>query len=132
MNLLLNFSISSGKLSKKSSHPFITAAKLAIAGNIIDFATPSEFSSGIISDTIDKTLSSPVDPASFELLKTNIEKADKILYLGNNAGKILFDKIVIDELPKPKITFCVRSLPILKNARMDDAKSRPHIHAKGH
>jgi len=110
------------KTVKKSSHPFITTAKLAIAGNIIDFATPSEFRSGIMSDTIDKTLSNPVDPAPFELLKTNIEKADKILYIGHNSGEIIFDKIFIDELPKDKITFCVRGLPILNDALMDDAK----------
>jgi uncharacterized protein with ATP-grasp and redox domains len=109
------------EIIKKSSDRFLTAAKLAIAGNIIDFATPSEFSAEIMSDTINEALSSPVDPASFKLLKKNIEKANKILYLGDNAGEIIFDKIFIDELPKNKITFCVRGLPILNDALMDDA-----------
>jgi uncharacterized protein with ATP-grasp and redox domains len=110
------------KIIEKSSDRFLTAAKLAIAGNIIDFATPTEFSSDIMSDTINETLSNQVDPASFKLLKKNIEKANKILYLGDNAGEIIFDKIFIDELPKNKITFCVRGLPILNDALMDDAK----------
>jgi uncharacterized protein with ATP-grasp and redox domains len=110
------------QIVEKSSDRFLTAAKLAIAGNIIDFATPSEFSSEIMSDTINETLSNQVDSASFKLLKKNIEKADKILYLGDNAGEIIFDKIFIDELPKNKITFCVRGLPILNDALMDDAE----------
>jgi hypothetical protein len=110
------------KIIEKLSDRFLTAAKLAIAGNIIDFATPTEFSSDIMSDTINETLSNQVDPASFKLLKKNIEKANKILYLGDNAGEIIFDKIFIDELPKNKITFCVRGLPILNDALMDDAK----------
>jgi hypothetical protein len=110
------------EIVKKSSDRFLTAAKLAITGNIIDFATPTEFSSDIMSDTINETLSNQVDPASFKLLKKNIEKANKILYLGDNAGEIIFDKIFIDELPKNKITFCVRGLPILNDALMDDAK----------
>jgi hypothetical protein len=110
------------EIIKKTSDRFLTAAKLAIAGNIIDFATPTEFSSDIMSDTINETLANQVDPTPFELLKNNIEKADKILYLGDNAGEIIFDKIFIDELPKNKITFCVRGLPILNDALMDDAK----------
>jgi uncharacterized protein with ATP-grasp and redox domains len=110
------------EIVEKSSDRFFTAAKLAIAGNIIDFATPSEFSSEIMSDTINETLSSPVDPAAFKLLKNNIEKADKILYLGDNAGEIIFDKIFINELPNNKITFCVRGRPILNDALMGDAK----------
>ena len=110
------------KIIEKSYDRFLTAAKFAIAGNIIDFATPSEFSSEIMSDTINETLSSPVDPASFKLLKKNIENAKKILYLGNNAGEIIFDKIFIDELPKNKITFCVRGLPILNDDLMADAE----------
>jgi uncharacterized protein with ATP-grasp and redox domains len=110
------------EIVEKSSDRFLTAAKLAIAGNIIDFATPTEFSSEIMSDTINNILSSPVDPASFELLKMNIEKADKILYLGDNAGEIIFDKIFINELPNNKITFCVRGRPILNDALMGDAK----------
>jgi uncharacterized protein with ATP-grasp and redox domains len=107
---------------KKSSDRFLTATKLAIAGNMIDFATSSNFSSEIILDTINKTLSSAVDPVSFNLLKYSLEKANKILYLGDNAGEIIFDKIFLDELPKDKITFCVRGLPILNDALMDDAK----------
>lgn len=110
------------EIVERSSDRYLTAAKLAIAGNIIDFATPSEFSPKIMSDTINETLSSPVDPTAFELLKKSIENADKVLYLGDNAGEIIFDKIFIDELPKDKITFCVRGLPILNDALMDDAK----------
>lgn len=110
------------KLIKKSSDRFLTAAKLAIAGNIIDFAAPSGFSSELMSDTIDEILSSPVDPTCFNLLKINIQKANKILYLGDNAGEIIFDKIFIDELPKDKITFCVRGLPILNDALREDAE----------
>jgi len=110
------------QIIEKSSDYFLTAAKLAIAGNIIDFATPTEFSSKIMSDTINETLYNQVDSESFKLFKKNIEEADKILYLGDNAGEIVFDKIFIEELPKNKITFCVRGLPILNDALMDDAK----------
>ena len=110
------------KIIEKSSDRFLTAAKLAIAGNIIDFATTSEFSSEIMLKTINETLSNPIDKASFKLLKKNIEKANKILYLGDNAGEIIFDKIFIDELPKDKITFCVRGMSISNDALMDDAE----------
>jgi uncharacterized protein with ATP-grasp and redox domains len=110
------------EIVEKSSDRFLAAAKFAIAGNIIDFATPTEFSSEIMSDTINNILSSSVDPASFELLKKSIKKAAKILYLGDNAGEIIFDRIFIDELPKNKITFCVRGRPILNDALMGDAE----------
>lgn len=110
------------KIIDKSPDRFLTAAKLSIAGNIIDFATPTEFSSEIMSDTINETLSNQVDSESFKLLKKNIEEANKILYLGDNAGEIVFDRIFIEELPMDKITFCVRGLPILNDALMDDAK----------
>jgi len=34
----------------------------------------------------------------------------------------VFDRILIEELPKDKITFCVRGFPVLNDATMDDAK----------
>jgi uncharacterized protein with ATP-grasp and redox domains len=49
--------------------------------------------------------------------------ARSILYLGDNAGEIVFDKVLIESLPyRDKITYVVRGEPVLNDVTMHDAE----------
>ena len=101
---------------------FETAIRLAIAGNIIDFGVTSHVSDETIEAAINESLNSKLDIDSVKLLQEEITKADNIMYLLDNAGEIVFDKLLIELLPMKKVTAVVRGMPILNDVTMEDAK----------
>ena len=105
-----------------SADPLETAVRLAIAGNIIDFGVNSTIDPGQIERTIAESLTDPLDRESLKTFKRAISQAEEILYLGDNAGEIVFDRLLIEQLPCEKITFVVKGGPILNDAVMEDAQ----------
>ena len=44
------------------------------------------------------------------------------MYLGDNAGEIVFDKLLIETIGNKNVTYVVRSAPILNDVTINDAK----------
>jgi uncharacterized protein with ATP-grasp and redox domains len=107
---------------ESSDDPFESSLRIALAGNIIDFGPKAALNRVIIKEAIEKSLVQRLNKDKVKLLKENISKANKILYLGDNAGEIVFDKIFIEKLPKEKITYVVRGGPALNDITIEDAK----------
>lgn len=105
-----------------SIDPVETAVRLAIAGNIIDFGVNSDVESSQVERTIVESMTDPLDIKSLEVFKDVISQAEDILYLGDNAGEIVFDRLLIEQLPFEKITFVVKGGPILNDAVIEDAQ----------
>ena len=103
-----------------SEDPFDTAMRLAIAGNIIDFGAKHDFSDKLIHTEIEKVLASK--EISSKVLKHEVKKAKKILYIGDNTGEIVFDKLFLEQLPLEKITYVVRGEAVLNDVLMEDAE----------
>jgi uncharacterized protein with ATP-grasp and redox domains len=110
------------ELVANSADPFLTGLHLAIAGNIIDFGAKHDFSDKLIHQEIENALNVELDAETVNELRQLIDKAEKILYLGDNAGEIVFDKLFIEQLPREKITFAVRGQHIINDALMQDAE----------
>jgi uncharacterized protein with ATP-grasp and redox domains len=104
---------------KNSSDPFITALKLSIAGNVIDFAASQNFN---LENTINKALVSEFAIDHSEQLRSALEDADSVLYLGDNAGEIVFDKLFIKTIGHKQVTFAVRGIPVINDATLEDAE----------
>ncbi|MDX9754376.1 MAG: ARMT1-like domain-containing protein [bacterium] len=106
---------------QESADPLETALRLAIAGNLIDMGARSHIDAAYIQDAINRAF---VEPLAWnrEAFVTEVEQAGAILYLADNAGEIVFDRLLIEELPMEKITVAVRGYPILNDATMDDAR----------
>jgi uncharacterized protein with ATP-grasp and redox domains len=112
------------KTVANSSDPLLAACKLAIAGNSIDLAPQSGY--GDLSSIAESALASPLGIDDYEEFKRSIEKSSHILYLGDNAGEIVFDRILIEELRQVKdfeVYFAVREKPIINDATLHDAIS---------
>jgi len=109
------------ELIADSRDPFDTAVRLSIAGNSIDFAIRANFDAKDIDTAIDHALTQPINGDVNELRKT-IENANKILYLADNAGEIVCDRLLIEQLLPKDIVVCVRGLPVINDAMIDDAK----------
>lgn len=98
-----------------------TYVKMAIIGNILDFGafTLDDDVEEVINQSLKKDLAVK-DIESFEdALKTH----DKVLYLVDNTGEIVFDKLLLKKITEYDldITIAVKSEPILNDACMEDA-----------
>ncbi len=101
-----------------SDNSFDTALRLAIAGNIIDFAISTNFD---LQETIDRVLQSDFAINDSTELKQALSKAKTVLYLGDNCGEIVFDKIFIETLKHSNLYYAVRGAPVINDATLDDA-----------
>ena len=106
----------------ESENPLETAIRLAIAGNIIDLGVKTSLSESDVEDVIKNCLTADFDNSQIEDFKNSIKNAEKILYLTDNAGEIVFDRLLVEQLPLEKVTVAVRGKPIINDATMEDAE----------
>ena len=109
------------KKVESSRDPLWTAARLAIAGNVIDFGI---FTSVDIIGTIEKALHSPITIDEYKTFKDALDKHTEIFYLLDNAGEILFDRILIEVLTGmgKKVKAVVKGQPVLNDSTIEDAE----------
>jgi len=99
-----------------------TAIRLAIAGNIIDFGVNNSLEESQVKETISDSLSGYLDPKQIQGFKDAVNAVEKILYLADNAGEIVFDRLLIEQLPYEKVIVVVKSTPVINDATMEDAE----------
>ncbi len=102
-----------------SDNRLLTAIRIAIAGNVIDLGVGKEFN---ILEDVEKILEQDFAIFDFEEFTYQLKNAKSILYLGDNAGESVFDKILIEELGKP-VTYVVRDVPVINDVTVEDAIS---------
>jgi uncharacterized protein with ATP-grasp and redox domains len=98
-----------------------TAIRLAIAGNIIDFGVKTSLAESDIEKTISDSLSGYLNPEQIQGFKNTVTEAEKIIYLADNAGEIVFDRLLIEQLPYEKVTVVVKGNPVINDATIEDA-----------
>jgi damage-control phosphatase, subfamily I len=107
------------KTIANAENSFETALRLAIAGNIIDYGAAHD--SFDVDKTINHVLHAEFGINHSEMLQQNLEKAKTVLYLGDNAGEIVMDKLFIEHLQHPNLFFAVKGGPVLNDVTMEDA-----------
>ena len=122
-NLALKMYPELKKLVESSIEPLGTAVRLAIAGNIIDCGVNLEIPHDKVEDAVAESLRRSLDGQALDEFRQEIDQAQDILYLGDNAGEIVFDRLLIEQLPCEKITFVVKGGPILNDALAEDAEA---------
>jgi uncharacterized protein with ATP-grasp and redox domains len=112
------------KMVLKSRDPFLAAIKLSIAGNAIDAMTE------VRGETTEKVLERwnkfEIDVENVNRLKGRLKRTRKLIYLGDNCGEIIFDKLLLEvlhEMYHLDITFVTRTLPVMNDATLQDALS---------
>jgi uncharacterized protein with ATP-grasp and redox domains len=113
------------RLVESAVNPLDVALKLAAAGNIIDFGPGYDLSRDNVLKTIKDSMEKDYSQEVFLSLAAALEDADKLLYLGDNAGEIVFDKIFIrtikERYPHLQINFATRGEPIMNDVTEEDA-----------
>ncbi|MDD5069886.1 MAG: ARMT1-like domain-containing protein [Candidatus Omnitrophica bacterium] len=122
-----------GRLKEKvntSKDRLFTAVELAIAGNIIDFGAKNNLN---IEEELKRILTEEnkfIDTQSifhYRDFSRTLKKAGDILYLADNAGEVVFDRILIEEIkkkyPDKNIYYAVKGKPVINDALYEDAKT---------
>ena len=109
----------------KSEDSLRLAIQYAMTGNYIDFGAMNNVDEEQLGKLLDQASDNHVDEEEYISLKADIEKARSIVYLTDNCGEIVMDKLLIEEIqkqnPNAQITVIVRGKPILNDVTMEDA-----------
>lgn len=96
------------------------ALKISVAGNIIDLGINRSFD---IEEGLKHSLKSGFSKDHYQRFMEKLEGVTEVLFLGDNTGEIVFDRILVEELAAlgKKVTYVVKEGPILNDATMEDA-----------
>jgi len=97
--------------------PLEMAIRVAIAGNIIDLGVTDSYD---LEATLNRVLVQPFAINDLAEFRQQLSQVSSILYLADNAGETVFDRILIEQLDKP-VTYVVKSAPIINDATYEDA-----------
>lgn len=116
--MMMDLYVKFERLVKRSEDPFDTAMRLAIAGNVIDFGSQHQLD---IMDTINRVLDANFAIDHSSQLRSDLEKADSLLYIGDNCGEVVLDKLFLSQLDVADKYFAVRESPIINDVTFEDA-----------
>jgi uncharacterized protein with ATP-grasp and redox domains len=106
---------------QKSPDPLWMSSRLAIAGNVIDFGI---FTSVDIQGTVRRALADQLAEDDYSALREAVSSVEEILYLTDNAGEIVFDKILIETLMSlgKRVIAVVKGSPVINDSTLEDAR----------
>ena len=117
--LMLDYYPDLKNLVADAINPFQMALRLAIAGNVIDYGPNQPFD---INKTLEQAKSIELAIDDSQSLQQSISQSKMLLYLGDNAGEIVMDRIFLETINHPNVYFAVRGAPIINDALMEDAR----------
>ncbi|MEJ2744677.1 MAG: ARMT1-like domain-containing protein, partial [bacterium] len=105
-----------------SASPLGVALKLAIAANVVDYGIGNRFD---LRESLENVMTRSLDIDESARLFDELSQARVLLYLGDNSGEIVFDKLLLEKIggrfPLLKKFFAVRGGPVINDITMDDA-----------
>lgn len=105
------------RMLSRASNRLMAAVRMAIAGNIIDHGVNRTFD---IHSVLCSCMRQEFAVCDFSAFVENLERTSYVLYIGDNAGESVFDRLLIRELGKTVI-YVVREVPVINDVTMDDA-----------
>lgn len=100
-----------------ADEPLETAVRLAIAGNIIDLGVSEQYD---LEASIERVLTTAPAIDHMLQLKQALSKASSVLFLADNAGETVMDRLLIEQLNIP-VTYVVKGGPAVNDATREDA-----------
>jgi len=105
-----------------SSNSLKSAIKSAVAGNVIDFATPNHFD---LTEEFKKVFDTPFSIDDEAIFLERLACSQSFMIVGDNVGEHLFDKLLLEtiskEYPQLKLYYAVRGKPIINDVTMVEA-----------
>jgi uncharacterized protein with ATP-grasp and redox domains len=104
--------------------PLAAALALAAAGNVIDLGATSHIDDASVVQHLDEALQHSFDPSEVNRLKQRLAGARSLLYLADNAGEIVLDRLLLEQVARDyavRVTVGVRGMPVINDALVEDA-----------
>ena len=102
-----------------------TAIQYAMIGNYIDFGARINVNEEKLTELLNDNERFVIDQKQYEEFVEDLSNARKMVYLTDNCGEIVMDKLLIRELQKKypdlDITVLVRGAEVINDATMEDA-----------
>ena len=109
----------------KSENQIKTGIQYAMIGNYIDFGARITVTEDHLRELLNTPERFEVDQKQYEELMSDLKKAKKLVYLTDNCGEIVMDKLLIKQIknkyPYLEIKVMVRGAEVINDATMEDA-----------
>lgn len=110
----------------QAEDPVYHAILYARVGNYIDFGAMGSVSDEKLRELIAKAEEETLDPVEYSRFTEQMKTAENLVYLTDNCGEIVLDKLLIEQLmkkyPQIHITVIVRGEPVINDATIEDAE----------
>lgn len=106
---------------EKNDDKLLTALKIAVAGNVIDFGAKKQFN---LKDILNEIFNTPFKIDDYLKLKEQLKTAKKVVIIGDNCGENIFDVILADVLKSLyniELFYFVRGKPIINDVTIKEA-----------
>ena len=109
-------------LAERSSDRLEGGVRAAIAGNVIDFGI---YESIDLDRSIEESFRLPLSKTNYHAFASAVTAGRRVIYLCDNAGEIVFDRVLIEMLKDTgkDVTVVVKGTPVINDATMDDARA---------
>jgi uncharacterized protein with ATP-grasp and redox domains len=106
----------------KGGDPLAGSVRAAIAGNVIDFGI---YDAVDLDRALRDAFLLPLENTDFAGFSRAVTDARTILYLCDNAGEIVFDRVLIDALREQgkQVIAAVKGVPVINDATLEDARA---------
>ena len=102
------------------------AINYARSANYIDYGATNYVEKSRLLELLNKAEKEELDEGTFFQLQQELEKAKELVYLADNCGEIVADKLLIkilmEQYPNMNITVIVRGMSVMNDATMQDAQ----------
>ncbi|WP_028581569.1 damage-control phosphatase ARMT1 family protein [Desulfogranum japonicum] len=102
--------------------PVLTAARLAIGANVLDSGAQRQLD---IKESLKRCLYTPLAISHYQAFSEQLCTKPDILYLADNCGELVLDKILVELLLDKgcRVTVAVRQSPVINDATLEDARA---------
>lgn len=124
-SLMLSREPSLEKEIASSNEPLKSALLYAMLGNYIDFGAMDSVDESKLQQFLSDVSEMPLNKKEYSLLLEDLEKAESLVYITDNCGEVVLDKLFIKQIkrqyPKLSVEVIVRGEPVLNDATIEDA-----------
>lgn len=110
----------------RAGDPLLRAIQYSMTGNYIDFGALAEVDKDKFEQLLTDAPKIELNDLEYNALKNDLEHAERLVFLTDNCGEIVFDmaflRLLKKQYPKLRITVIVRGYPAVNDATMEDAR----------
>ena len=115
------------EIMRTADDPLAMALKFSRTGNYLDFAVlPHDKIARELDSAVENTPAEPLDAAEYAALRADLSAARSVLILGDNAGEIAFDVVLVEQLQKAYPDLHIQYVVRGGNAQNDATRADAH------